>query len=351
MKAIDERFYYEEDEQYVRAKKRFLQIGIGLGCGVAVVAALSQYLDGQIVTVLISLIFPVFAPFINYYMQRDRVAFRRSLKLFAWLVLLSQAASALFTLDVLNSLFWYPVFPMVYFFLLGYPTALRWTVTAYLLTIVCYVLFPFVNGHEAVALKYFLLAMAAYALMTALAWFYILSLHRYQMNLYKRANYDFLTNLVSRAAGMSLLTKLALLAERENGHEFSVILLDLDNFKFINDNYGHDQGDEVLRDVAKQLNKRVRGSDSVIRWGGEEFLVILPVTIAENAQYMAEEIRLSFIEELDTIPDLNIGASFGIAQYIPGEGVDKFLKRADLAMYHAKRAGKNNVQVAEVLQV
>ena len=123
-------------------------------------------------------------------------------------------------------------------------------------------------------------------------------------------------------------------------------MLDLDDFKKINDTYGHDVGDRVLTETSKVLRAHVRQGDTVGRWGGEEFLLILPNAERQAATRIAERIRKA-ITELELLPDGKIvTASFGVAQAAPGEAFADFYRRVDAALYDAKHGGKNCVRVA-----
>jgi diguanylate cyclase (GGDEF)-like protein len=130
------------------------------------------------------------------------------------------------------------------------------------------------------------------------------------------------------------------------GTSFCVCLLDLDFFKKINDTYGHQAGDEVLRGFASGAMQRMRTSDYFGRYGGEEFLLILTHTTLEGARIGANRVR-SEAEQLrffDISPDLRISVSIGLAQHQPGEEIEQTLKRADDALYRAKEAGRNRVE-------
>jgi len=125
----------------------------------------------------------------------------------------------------------------------------------------------------------------------------------------------------------------------------SIILLDLDDFKHVNDTHGHNAGDEVLRGVARLLQQRSRLNDTVGRWGGEEFLMVLPDTPATGALELAEALRGRIARQLFE----GIGActaSFGVAESRPGDALVELIARADTALYDAKRAGRNRVREA-----
>jgi len=123
---------------------------------------------------------------------------------------------------------------------------------------------------------------------------------------------------------------------------FSIIMLDIDDFKKINDTYGHNVGDEVLINIANTIMKRIRKTDIAARWGGEEFVILLPETSLKDAVFLAEDIRAS-IEKIKVSEVKKITASFGVAQYMDGDTLYKLINRADEQLYKAKKHGKNQV--------
>lgn len=157
------------------------------------------------------------------------------------------------------------------------------------------------------------------------------------------ASRDPLTGLWNRRYFLDLLDK-ARQQKRRNDVDYSLLILDADHFKNINDQFGHDKGDEVLVLLAKTLEKRVRETDSVCRWGGEEFIILLPQTDIANAAHLAECLRASVAEM--QIPELpRITVSIGVAQHQLEETTESLLKRADAGLYQAKASGRNRVVV------
>lgn len=128
----------------------------------------------------------------------------------------------------------------------------------------------------------------------------------------------------------------------------SVMILDLDRFKTINDTFGHDGGDEVLREFAHRLRKNVRGADLACRYGGEEFIIVMPDTEAAMAEKAAERVRAE-IERSSfrvgrTEQPVNVTISVGVSSILDGpDAVEDLIKRADLALYEAKSGGRNRV--------
>ena len=159
---------------------------------------------------------------------------------------------------------------------------------------------------------------------------------------------DYLTNSLNRRAMTRRLDQVV--SQTERGSEsFCIILLDVDHFKQINDNYGHDIGDQVLRYIVKQLKSRIREADELGRWGGEEFMILCPETQLAEARLLAQRLCDDLSGSPMTLIDkqLVVTASFGVSLYQPGEVLDNCLKRTDYALYAAKAKGRNCVVVAD----
>ena len=130
-----------------------------------------------------------------------------------------------------------------------------------------------------------------------------------------------------------------------HGRRFALIMLDIDQFKAVNDSLGHVEGDRLLRTLARLVIERVRKSDVVGRWGGEEFLVICPETSLGNAARLAEDIRRS-VASFDFGLGRPCTVSQGVTVSVADDSVESIVARADQAMYAAKRAGRNTVSLA-----
>jgi diguanylate cyclase (GGDEF)-like protein/PAS domain S-box-containing protein len=160
------------------------------------------------------------------------------------------------------------------------------------------------------------------------------------------AQHDVVTNLPNRLLLNDRISQAISLARRQN-RPLAVIFLDLDRFKYINDSLGHATGDKLLQSVSKRLLAGVRGSDTVSRQGGDEFVILLSeISHPEDAATSAKKIILS-LNEPHSIGghDLDIAGSIGISVYPEdGEDAETLIKNADTAMYHAKESGRNNFQ-------
>jgi len=156
---------------------------------------------------------------------------------------------------------------------------------------------------------------------------------------------DPLTNLYNRRYMESHLSTLVQRAA-DRGKEISLLIIDIDFFKSVNDTHGHDVGDDVLREFGDRLARNVRGIDLACRFGGEEFVVVMPDTDVAFANTVAERLRKEIADQPFKVGSgaLDITASIGVTSLQgPQESVDEFLKRADQALYRAKREGRNRV--------
>jgi diguanylate cyclase (GGDEF)-like protein len=131
-------------------------------------------------------------------------------------------------------------------------------------------------------------------------------------------------------------------AKRLN-RRFSIIMLDQDHFKNVNDNYGHDAGDVVLITVTSCIMEKIRKTDTLARWGGEEFVILLTDITYGQAAKIAEKLR-KHLMQTEMPPAETVTASFGIATYQDGDTIDDLIRRADKLLYCAKIEGRNRVK-------
>lgn len=156
------------------------------------------------------------------------------------------------------------------------------------------------------------------------------------------ATQDELTGLVNRRH-MSTLLNTEQARQLRTGKAMTLVLIDLDLFKRINDEHGHQAGDTVLRTFAQAVTPQLRGTDVLARWGGEEFLLMLPETGAAEAWQCVERMRegLAQVSFEAVAPGLRQTFSAGLAVCQPGESIETVIELADQAMYRAKQAGRN----------
>jgi diguanylate cyclase (GGDEF)-like protein len=162
----------------------------------------------------------------------------------------------------------------------------------------------------------------------------------------QKSRRDGLTGLFNRATFDDLLRENMAISER-TGASLSLILIDVDNFKKVNDTYGHVAGDTVLSGIGQLLRTILRREDAACRYGGEEFTILIQYATQAQVSYAAEKIR-SNVEShpFDKLPPVTV--SVGCGTYQPDDTAESFINRVDLALYEAKRNGKNRVVVATV---
>ncbi len=157
---------------------------------------------------------------------------------------------------------------------------------------------------------------------------------------------DPLTKLANRRYFSERMEEMISLAARKS-QPLSLIMTDIDHFKCVNDTDGHDAGDRVLQGYADLMKAHTRVEDLVARFGGEEFIILLPSTDSFQAHASAERIRLA-LASMDFLKNnQHVTASFGVSQLIPGENSDTFIKRTDVALYQAKNSGRNRTVMSD----
>jgi len=171
-------------------------------------------------------------------------------------------------------------------------------------------------------------------------------IERKNLALSRLINIDHLTKVNNRKSIETILRKEFNRAKRYN-HPLSLIMIDIDDFKKINDTYGHNAGDKVLKEFAKIVSSTIRESDHLGRWGGEEFILVATETTLEDAVHLAEKIREQ-VARFSFLSSEKVSCSIGIAQLEDQENADLFVSHADLAMYEAKNDGKDKVFVYEI---
>lgn len=206
-----------------------------------------------------------------------------------------------------------------------------------------------------VAFIYYFSMIFSLALMILLFLLYTYLIDRFEKDLLEKSNnLQKLYEEVSRLAREDPLTgafnrrKMDELIQAESMRSdryktfFSMIIFDLDDFKEINDRFGHDVGDDVLKQLIEVVRDDLRSVDAVGRWGGEEFVILLPGIKIHQAVFVAKRV-LTKIDKTEFSGGIHITASFGVAQRMSGESFENFYRRLDQAMYKAKSSGKNQV--------
>jgi diguanylate cyclase (GGDEF)-like protein len=168
---------------------------------------------------------------------------------------------------------------------------------------------------------------------------------RLEAELEHRATHDPLTGIYNRTKLEAFLEHEIARAQRSDA-PLTLILFDVDLFKAVNDTYGHNVGDAILKRLVTVVTGRIRASDLLARWGGEEFVILLPDTTAEGGRHLAESIRAAVAATTFEGPE-QVTISLGVAEHRPGEPQKELIKRVDDALYAAKGAGRNTVKMGE----
>lgn len=177
--------------------------------------------------------------------------------------------------------------------------------------------------------------------------FYMSTVSQAEEQLRAMAATDMLTGLSNRRRILEI-AEYELSRNRRAGNSMSVILCDIDHFKRVNDSFGHETGDRVLVEIAAALRKEIRAQDSIARWGGEEFLVLLPDTGLETAAIIADRLRLAVAATRVELPNqqLAVTMTFGVSEWLRDEPtIDLSIARADKALYQGKRSGRNRTEI------
>jgi diguanylate cyclase (GGDEF)-like protein len=246
--------------------------------------------------------------------------------------------------------YWFPTLYASILFILGVENGLRVAVSHYGLSL--FVGLPFVviqiagGGNFPVVYSLVQLYLSSAVAIATVVIFvrYTESLMRAKLEFEHLAHTDHVTRIGNRRQMERLLLQEVRRAERYCS-ELSLLLLDLDHFKRVNDLFGHPVGDEVLREISMLLLSESRAADHIGRWGGEEFIMILPKTSKQAAQRLAERI-VARVASQDFGRAGRVTLSAGGAAREPGEQPDELIKRADQALYQAKETGRNRVVVS-----
>jgi diguanylate cyclase (GGDEF)-like protein len=153
---------------------------------------------------------------------------------------------------------------------------------------------------------------------------------------------DPLTSIYNRRKFNELLT-MEIERSKRYQNSLSIIMCDIDHFKKINDTFGHDVGDKAIKKFSKQIRENIREIDMLARWGGEEFMILMPNVSVENAHSVAEKLRM-IIEKTEVETAGSFTASFGVTDLMLDDTSETFIKRADQALYKAKHSGRNRVE-------
>jgi len=251
------------------------------------------------------------------------------------------------SIDIQPLYLWIPVIYVFAFTLWGHKPSL--TVSLVILALFVLISLPYLvlhadqpNGNFTVQLH------VVSAVLIAALYFFSSYQHRFQIaqltvdELARLASTDELTKLANRRRMIEAI-EFELLRFARYGHAFSIILIDIDHFKAVNDRFGHGVGDKTLVALAARITETLRDVDTLGRWGGEEFVVVLPETPFEQTVDKATAL-CAHVATAPLVDDHTVTISCGVTSVAPGDKLDTLLQRADVALYAAKHGGRNGAR-------
>lgn len=308
--------------------------------GFGLVVAPLDFLSGNYAVAMLGLLAATFIPLALWAGRRLGLPTLPLYIVLAFLLMVALVGGST-QLHSMPNLVWLMLYPFVLMFLAGLHGGTLLTVAVFLFHVLAYWAYPQWHAEPRVPVAHFLQLLLAYSMASIVAFYYELLRVRHECQLRSLSEKDFLTGLANRRGFLAQAASVHTQAKRFR-QPFCVVLVDIDDFKLINDTRGHDAGDLVLRNVAEILAANKRAYDLVGRWGGEEFILLIPQCAAEGAASLAEKIRRALAgHELPW--GGRITASFGVAVHSGEEDIEAVIRRADEQLYRAKLGGKNCV--------
>jgi diguanylate cyclase (GGDEF)-like protein len=308
------------------------------------VVAVTDYLNGNYLVAGASATIALLTPVVLWLGRQPRLA-RLPLHFCIWLLFCMFALGTFTQLPMHPSkAVWIPIFPFAYFYLTGLRFGRGLSVTSLALMLLGYPVSVLVLDMPVRMSWYaFSQSVGAFILSSIFAYLYERVRVEQSERLLDAANHDPLTGLLNRR-GFAPLANAVLQQALRFGHDFAVVLIDLDDFKKINDTQGHEAGDCLLRDVAALLQQHTRQTDLIARWGGEEFILLLVQSPLDSAATVAQKICAAIAAR--SFSTGHITASIGLAMHdATHASLETTVNLADSAMYRAKEMGKNQVVI------
>lgn len=306
-----------------------------------IVVAITDYLNGNYITSVTSAFISTTAPLALHLGRQQRYA-TLPLKFCASLIVGMYLLGAFTQLPVhQEKAVWISVFPFAYFYLTGLRVGTQLSLLSILAMPISYSIFPLFSAAPTITPYGLSQVIGAFLLSAVLAYKYEQIRTKQEILLKHSAECDPLTGLLNRR-GFATLSDSAVQHALRSQQSFAVVLIDIDDFKRVNDTQGHEAGDQLLKEIASLLQQYMRSTDITARWGGEEFILLLAYSNLEGSRIVTEKIR-SAISNFPFTSGRHT-ASFGIAFHELNEPLGTTINRADQAMYQAKRNGKNKVE-------
>jgi len=244
-----------------------------------------------------------------------------------------------------TELSWFIPMPLYFFAASGYKQGLKWNVFSYILVLSYYVWLTMFDRSLLIDHPLNLNAMFSNFIVFVTSGYFAYRVESTHSVLEDQASRDSLTGILNRVGFRDLVENL-IFSQRENHkYVFSLLLIDIDHFKAVNDNYGHVVGDKLLINFSDLIRNTIRKNDIFARWGGEEFIIFFDGSTLDEAKIVSEKLRKAIEKEEFIFPEatINITASFGLAEYDHGQTFEYMFNAADKALYYSKKNGRNLV--------
>ncbi|MDH5630215.1 MAG: GGDEF domain-containing protein [Gammaproteobacteria bacterium] len=243
---------------------------------------------------------------------------------------------AFYLTDAIQAYWFYPACIAVYYFLPARPA---------LLTTLSFVIITIPKLYHEMEVMEFSIVIFSLIITNIFSYIFSISMVRQYDEIKAQARKDHLTDIANRRAFSEVMTRIHAAYQRNDTH-YSLLMIDIDHFKKVNDAYGHDKGDQILYNLAQFIQSMIRVTDSFFRYGGEEFTLIFENTDLPTAKVLAEKIR-NAVDNTVLLPDIHITISIGVAELQYAEPQTDWFNRADEALFRAKLEGRNRVCISE----
>jgi len=326
------------------ARLPYLTLSIIVSIIVLMGYAVYNLASGEILNAsILCIVAIVIAPLI-YLMRKGHRGYLVSVYTLAVLLFFATSFTFVTRMQYIERSAWFGFFGFIFFYLLGFKKGLYFAIMQFGVYILAYLFMPEQITSQ-IPLRAMVHISAAYWITAFIAGLHVKMIDVQTAFLKEKADHDYLTGVYNRSAFIHFFEREFQFMLRNNSTDLALILLDIDNFKKVNDSFGHDAGDNLIRDLVELISKNLRTSDIPARWGGEEFAIALPEASLEQASSTAEKLRQIIADhKFETVG--HITASFGVAQFKQTDSVSSIFSRTDHALLRAKRMNKNCVECA-----
>ncbi|MDH5656420.1 MAG: GGDEF domain-containing protein [Spirochaetia bacterium] len=331
--------------EHLPAKVKLIFLGILTGVPISLFMGFYFLLNQKILTGAGILSFNVLAAYVVYYLWKFPENHKKLEHLYAFMVFLTSSISLLTNFTDITTHTWFILHPMLIFFSAGFQKGIKWNTVLLIVYTLVYLTAPYYLSEKLLPDYIVAQIFTASLLATVMMGYYTLEVEKKQKKMEHQANFDSLTDLHNRRYLLNVLKhKLNSRNRIDDQNPFSLILFDVDDFKKINDGYGHGTGDEVIRIVSDSAKRNIRSDDVISRWGGEEFLCFQKNIDLAASVKSAEKI-MNDLRDQKFPRHLKVTASFGVVSCYSKFSLEELLHRVDTMLYYSKKKGKNTVSV------